>query len=154
MYTSLPADVAIILDRDLGVMAAEVAATPEADLWRILPGINNSVGNLCLHLCGNLRHFIGAVLGEDAYIRNIEGEFNQRNIPREALLAEIETTRLAVGTALAGLDPARLVEPMPKVPPHHQGRSVGFFLIQLCCHFSRHEGQMNYLRRLLAGQAT
>lgn len=153
MYPFLPADVAIILDRDLGVMAAEVAATPEADLWRILPGINNSVGNLCLHLCGNLRHFIGAVLGSDAYVRDLEGEFKKRGIPREALLAEIKATRQAVNTALAGMDPARLTEPMPKAPPHHQGRSVGFFLIQLCCHFSRHEGQMNYLRRILAGES-
>lgn len=36
------------------------------------PGITNSVGNLGQHLCGNLQHFIGAVLGSTGYVRNRE----------------------------------------------------------------------------------
>ena len=37
---------------------------------------------------------------------------------------------------------------MPDPPPHHVGKSVGFFLIQLTCHLSRHRGQLDYLRRI------
>lgn len=28
----------------------------------------------------------------------------------------------------------------------------GYFLVQLCCHLSRHRGQLNYLRRILEGR--
>ena len=45
--------------------------------------------------------------------------------------------------------PPRLDVPMPSPPPHHAGRTVRFFLIQLNTHLSRHTGQANYLRRIL-----
>ena len=31
-------------------------------LWKTVPGINNSPGNLGLHIAGNLQHFIGSDL--------------------------------------------------------------------------------------------
>ena len=39
---------------------------------------------------------------------------------------------------------------MPEPPPQHTGRSIRFFLLQLSCHFSRHSGQLDYLRRMLS----
>ena len=35
----------------------------EDDIWIKTMDIPNSAGNLCLHICGNLQHFIGAILG-------------------------------------------------------------------------------------------
>ncbi|MFM8485484.1 MAG: DinB family protein, partial [Bacteroidota bacterium] len=108
----------------------------------------NPVGTLALHICGNLRHFIGALLGSDGYQRDRDREFNLRDMPKEQLLGEISDAVKAIESALDGLDPARLNEPMPAPPPHHQGRTIGFFLVQLCCHTHRHQGQLNYLRRI------
>ena len=144
-------DVREILMRDLADLEREVSGIPEEHLWKPLPGIINPVGTLSHHLCGNLRHFVGAVLGGDGYQRLREDEFAARGLGREELLEEIRVTREAVGTALAAFDPARLGEPMPDTPPQHKGRSIGFFLVQLCCHLSRHRGQLNYLRRILEG---
>lgn len=141
-----------ILTRDIDAVGQEVAATPDRDLWRTLPGIHNSVGTIAVHLCGNLRHFIGQEIGNDGYQRQREAEFAGTPWPREALMAEIEHTRFAVDAVLGQLDPDRLGEPMPNPPPHHAGRSIGFFLLQLSCHLSRHTGQANYLRRMLAVQ--
>ena len=31
----------------------------EADLWVVKGEISNSAGNLCLHLLGNVNHFVG-----------------------------------------------------------------------------------------------
>ena len=142
-----------ILTRDIEAVGKEVQATPDADLWRTLPGIHNSVGTIAVHLCGNLRHFIGQEIGGDGYQRQRAAEFSGTPWPREELMAEIERTRNAVDEVLAYLDPERLGEPMSNPPPHHAGRSIGFFLMQLSCHLSRHTGQANYLRRMLAAQA-
>lgn len=139
-----------ILTRDLGHLASEVEATPDDLLWSSVPGVTNSVGTLAVHLCGNLRHFVGHQLGQDGYLRDREREFAGEPMPKEDVLAEIQRTIQAVDSALSHLDPATLDEPMPSPPPHHAGRSVRFFLIQLSGHLSRHTGQANYLRRILA----
>lgn len=150
MQATLIQDVRHMLDRDLAAMAEELAAIPDDHLWRPLPGIINPVGTLALHICGNLRHFIGALLGGDGYVRDREEEFLARDLPKAELLRRIEATRSAVSAALDRLPPERLPEPMPAPPPQHQGRTVAFFLVQLCCHTSRHQGQLNYLRRILS----
>ena len=141
-----------ILTRDIEAVGQEVAATPDRDLWRTLPGIHNSVGTIAVHLCGNLRHFIGQEIGGDGYIRQRESEFSGTPISREALMSEIARTAQVVDNVLSQLDPEKLGEPMTNPPPHHAGRSTGFFLMQLSCHLSRHTGQANYLRRMLAAQ--
>jgi hypothetical protein len=138
-----------ILTRDLQVLAKEVLATPDDVLWSTMDGVTNSVGTLSVHLCGNLRHFVGHLLGQDGYIRNRDMEFAGTPIPKQEVLLEIENTRAAVDQALLHLDPDILDDPMPSPPAHHEGRSVRFFLMQLTCHLSRHSGQVNYLRRVL-----
>jgi len=138
-----------ILTRDLGALAAEVQATPDDLLWESVPGVTNSVGTLAVHLCGNLRHFIGHHLGDDGYVRQREHEFSGHPLPEEEVLAEIKRAQDAVDAALSNLDPKRLDALMPSPPPHHAGRTVRFFLIQLSGHLSRHLGQANYLRRIL-----
>jgi uncharacterized damage-inducible protein DinB len=145
----LPADIAQILTRDLGTLAEEVRATPDELLWKSASGVTNSVGTLTYHLCGNLRHFIGSILGNSGYVRNRDAEFAHQPLSKDTLLAEIELTITDVNNALSKLTAEDLTREMPDTPPHHKGRSVGYFLIQLCCHFARHSGQLNYLRRML-----
>lgn len=56
-----------IFARDLEVLEREVGLYPDdASLWKAVEGQPTLGGNLALHLAGNLRHFIGAVLGEAA----------------------------------------------------------------------------------------
>ncbi|MGB5288816.1 MAG: hypothetical protein WBN42_10030, partial [Ignavibacteriaceae bacterium] len=60
-----------LFKRDLEKLKSEISFfKDEENLWKISGDIKNSAGNLCLHLCGNLQHFIGAVLGNSDYIRN------------------------------------------------------------------------------------
>lgn len=145
----LPTDIAHILTRDLGTLSEEVQHTPDELLWTTAPGITNSVGTLALHLCGNLRHFIGNILGHSGYVRDRDAEFAHLPISKSALLHEIEQTKEEINKALLQLSAEDLSREMPDTPPHHKGRSVGYFLVQLCCHFARHSGQLNYLRRIV-----
>jgi len=133
-------------------MAEEVESTPDSLLWASMPGVTNSVGTLAFHLCGNLQHFIGNVLGSSGYVRNRDAEFSHQPLSKATLIAEIEKTSAAVKLALSQLTPEDLTREMPDTPPHHKGRSVGYFMVQLCCHFARHSGQLNYLRRIASAQ--
>ena len=82
-----------IFERDLNKLIIEINLYKEENsLWIIKEGISNSAGNLCLHIIGNLNHFIGAVLGNSGYVREREKEFSLKNIPRKELVSNIEKT--------------------------------------------------------------
>ena len=138
-----------IIDRDLNKLEDEIKLYPsEESLWKISGGVKNPGGNLCLHLCGNLQHYIGAVLGSSGYVRNRDHEFAARNIPRGLLISEIQKTKEAVRSALEKLDPVILEKEYP-VQVFGYSMTTGHFLIHLSTHLGYHLGQVNYLRRLL-----
>jgi hypothetical protein len=74
----------------------------DEQVWRRSHPAMNSVGNLILHLCGNLRQWIVAGLGGGMDTRNRPAEFSERGpIPKDELLRKLETT---VGEARAKLE--------------------------------------------------
>jgi uncharacterized damage-inducible protein DinB len=140
---------AAILDRDLQKLSEELKGyADESLIWKVTVDISNSAGNLCLHVCGNLQHFIGATLGGSGYVRNREAEFALKNIPRDKLLEEIETTRQSVRSTIESLDRATLEKNFP-LQVDGQDHSTEFFLIHLAAHLNYHLGQVNYHRRLV-----
>lgn len=138
-----------LLDRDLAVLEKEISSYPsDADLWNVAGDIKNPAGNLCLHLCGNLQYYIGAVLGNSGYVRNRDAEFSTKGLSKEELLNEIATTRKAVALALENLNPTVLETTYP-VEVFKDPMTTGYFLIHLSAHLGYHLGQINYHRRLL-----
>lgn len=114
-------------------------------MFEVLPGTTNSGGNLTMHLIGNLRHFYGALLVEDGYVREREKEFNNR-IPREKMLRDIEF----VQEMLNGyFDSISEETPSEKYPIPFFGNEVtkGWVYLQLLHHLGYHLGQINYHRR-------
>ena len=64
MNANLLKDFSLIFARELTTLRAEVLSYPDdASIWALPAGAPNAGGTLVLHLCGNLRHFIGAGLG-------------------------------------------------------------------------------------------
>ncbi len=138
-----------ILERDLSKLDEEIRYYKDEELiWKTVDGISNSAGNLCLHLCGNLRHFIGFILSGDDYVRNREAEFSLKNIPREKLLEEIAATGKSVRESLELVNPDKLKEfyPLNVLGKVH---TTEFFLIHLVAHLNYHLGQINYHRRMV-----
>ena len=139
-----------LFERDLGKLLTEINLYKEEDsLWLVKEGIGNSAGNLCLHLLGNLNHFIGAVLGNSGYTRDREKEFTLKNIPRKELVAGIENTIAVVKNTLTNLNEAELEKNFP-IEVFGKPLTTGFFLMHLTTHLTYHLGQINYHRRLLA----
>ena len=139
-----------IFERDLNRLKAEITLyASENDLWIVKEGISNSAGNLCLHITGNLNHFIGAAIGQSGYIRDREKEFTVKDIPRQELLQRIDDTILVVKTSLGKLAPEDFDKIFP-VAIFGKPDKVDFILIHLASHLSYHLGQINYHRRLLA----
>ena len=138
-----------LLDRDLAVLEKEISLyTADADLWKVAGDIKNPAGNLCLHLCGNLQYYIGAVLGNSGYVRKRDAEFSTKGLSKEQLLSEIAKTRKAVALALDNLN-SSVLETIYPVEVFKDPMTTGYFLIHLSAHLGYHLGQINYHRRLL-----
>ena len=135
--------------RDLDKLKTEISSfKDEKKIWEVSGDIKNSSGNLCLHLCGNLQHFIGAVLGNSGYVRNRDAEFSRKDVPIRELVAEIELTTKAVEKTLKEMKEEKLEEIFP-VNVFGYEMKTGFFLTHLATHLNYHLGQINYHRRLI-----
>ncbi|HQV39823.1 MAG TPA: DinB family protein [Flavobacteriales bacterium] len=138
-----------LFDRDLQRLRTEIEVfNKEADLWEVSGSVTNSAGNLCLHLCGNLEHFIGGVLGGSGYVRDREHEFAARNIPRSMLLAGIDSTRDALAKAFSTMSDEHLDKTFP-LKVLGDDMTIAYFMLHLEGHLNYHLGQVNYLRRML-----
>jgi uncharacterized damage-inducible protein DinB len=134
--------------RDLPKLRIELEGyLHEEDIWIVPEGINNSAGNLSLHISGNLRHYIGAVLGDDGYERDREFEFNGKT-DLNALIDDIDKAQSAIHTVLSSMSRDDLEKPFPL---EMFGGTItnGLFLIHLYGHMNYHIGQVNYHRRLI-----
>ncbi len=138
-----------LFERDLQKLKTEIDLYKDEDnLWVVKEGISNSAGNLCLHLIGNLNHFIGATLGNTGYVRHRDDEFSLKNIPRQDLTMNIENCILIVKSTLLKLTDDDFVKEFP-LEKHGTIVSTIDMLLHLFGHLSYHLGQINYHRRLL-----
>ena len=138
-----------IFDRDLSKLEKELSLySDEKNLWELPSGINNTAGNLVLHIVGNLNHFIGAILGNTGYIRERDMEFSQRHIPCTAILKQIQDTKNMVASVLENLSNTDLEKRYP-IDVFREPMRTEYFLTHLTTHLSYHLGQINYHRRLL-----
>lgn len=138
-----------LFTRDLDKLAGEISTfKKEENLWRIKGDIKNTAGNLCLHLIGNLNHFIGTVIGNTGYVRNREAEFAEKGIPRDDLVKNIHKTKLVVIESLKKMDTQLQTLHYP-IDVFGDKMTYEYFLIHLESHLNYHLGQINYLRRIL-----
>ncbi|PKD43589.1 DinB family protein [Rhodohalobacter barkolensis] len=138
-----------ILIRDLDRLTSEINTfDQEENLWRTDGNVTNSAGNLCLHLCGNLKYYIGAKIGNTGYERDRPAEFSLSNVPRLELIEQVKETREVVSSVLSKMDAEQLNEDFPEALFGYP-MTYGFFLIHLSGHLMYHLGQINYLRRIL-----
>jgi uncharacterized damage-inducible protein DinB len=139
----------ILFTRDLKRVIKEIEEyNNEANIWKIKGKINNSAGNLCLHLVGNLNAYIGKELGKTDYIRNRALEFSTKDIPRQELIKKVENTIEIINKTLDNFD-KNLLEAEYPILVFDNKTSTEFLLFHLTTHLAYHLGQINYHRRLI-----
>jgi len=121
----------------------------EEQVWARGGENENAIGNLVLHLCGNMRQWIVAGVGGKADTRDRDGEFAARggaSIP--ALGARLRETVDEATAAIAAFSPERLAEPLVV-----QGYSVSVLeaIYHVVEHFSMHAGQILFATKMLTG---
>lgn len=138
-----------LYELDLERLKKEVVSyTDESNLWKSTEGMSNSGGHLALHICGNLQHYLGAVIAKNEYTRDRDFEFNAKNVTLDLVLTEIENARKAVTSTLDLLDDNRLSENYP-IEVFGSPMTHNNFLIRLVGHLNYHLGQINYHRRFI-----
>jgi|SRR5436190_15947189 len=144
--------IAALLQREVQGFEREINLFPDDQMvWRTMPGILNSAGNLALHIAGNLQYFVGTVLGGSAYVRDRDAEFSRRSGTRREIVEELHKAAVAVRTVLPNLGDEILLRDFPDpVIPNRRIQTLKF-LLHLCAHASFHLGQAGYLRRGLTG---
>jgi len=143
-------ELSLLFDRDINRIKKEITLyNRPAAIWMVQEGISNSAGNLVLHICGNLRHYIGKVLGNVSYERNRDIEFSAKNISAAQLLRLLDETATTVITTLQHLPAEQLSATYPEMVFDRE-LTTGQFLMHLYGHLNYHSGQINYHRRLIS----
>jgi len=116
--------------------------------WRANPQ-SNSVGNLLLHLAGNVRQWIISGVGGAADERRRQQEFDEQGpLPRSELLLRLQATVKEADRVLSGVSAASLLERR-----RIQGYDVSVLeaIYHVVEHFSMHTGQIILLTKMWKG---
>jgi len=133
-------------------------ALSEEEVWWRPNEASNSIGNLLLHLSGNVRQWVVSGLGHAADTRDRPREFSERT-PRSkaALLARLDVTlddadavmawleeELAASSSDAVLQREHLIQGFPQT-----ALDALFHIVE---HFSYHTGQIVYIAKFHQGE--
>ncbi|WP_285057587.1 DinB family protein [Pedobacter ginsengisoli] len=117
-------------------------------LWIREGSINNSAGNLALHIAGAVHHFIGAVLGSNGFVRDRDKEFSATSTTTGEIVLQLNNAKNVVQEVLHRTNDEDLFKEFPAKIMENTMRT-DYFLVHLVSHVNYHLGQINYHRRIL-----
>ena len=118
----------------------------DGQIWWRPNSACNSVGNLVLHLSGNVKHYLGRGIAGTGYRRDRPAEFEQGPVSRETLLAGFEE---AIAVARSTFEAARPDRLTALADLGGESRPIGAVLVSVTAHFSGHVGQIIYITKML-----
>ena len=124
--------------------------TAEQVWWRSQPAMN-SIGNLLLHLSGNVRQWLVSGLGSVPDNRNRPAEFSERGpIPQDELYHKLDAVVDEAKTVLNQQKAGQLLEVRRIQGNEESGLSALFHSVT---HFRGHTQEIVHMTRLLLGDA-
>lgn len=141
------------LDDSASLIRHCVGQLDEAQLWgRPREGMN-SIGNLLLHLSGNLRQRLRSDVGGEPDVRDRFGEFTERReLPKAELLQRFDEAVAGAEGVLDGLSASMLVEPRrSKRGDREIEVSVLSILFQTLTHLASHAQEVVSMTRMQLG---
>jgi hypothetical protein len=120
-------------------------------LWVRPYPYGNSVGNLILHLTGNLNYYIGAQIGGTGYVRHRDLEFSGAGKLKDVLLSDFDRAIETVVATIAKQSDDDWAAPyFGELESEAKTRFNAF--LRCAGHAYHHVGQMIYLQRELVGK--
>ena len=127
-----------------------LATLSEDQIWWRGAETQNSVGNLVLHLCGNVDQWIVAGIGGAPDTRQRDSEFAARSAAgRDELLRRLRECVEEAAAVVEALSAERL---SGRIKPQQYEVSVLEAIYHVVEHFSHHTGQIIYATKLLTLQ--
>ncbi len=127
-----------------------VESLTDEQVWWRPNDASNSIGNLLLHLNGNVQQWLVAPFDRLADARDRPAEFaKRRHLPSATLLEQLDGTMGRASQVLA-----RLTEADLRASLEVQGYTVSGLdaVYQVVEHFGLHYGQIAYITKMLRGQ--
>lgn len=119
----------------------------EEEIWQKPNSSSNSVGNLMLHLCGNIRQYIISSLGGEEDKRTREREFTEtKSLNKSELLKKLTDTVHIACRTIRNLSEEDLLEMRSVQGFNYSG--IGN-IIHVVEHYSYHTGQIAFWTKLL-----
>jgi hypothetical protein len=131
-------------------LRSTVESLTEEQLWWRPNEASNSIGNLLLHLNGNVRQWMVASFNRQEDQRNRAAEFNEKSGgPSAAVLAQLGATMDEALAVLSRLTEENLFAPMEIQGYHVTGLEAVYQVVE---HFGLHYGQIVYIAKALEGK--
>ena len=121
----------------------------EEQVWARGNENENAIGNLVLHVCGNVRQWIISSIGAQPDLRQRDSEFAARaGVPISGLQQRLHETVDEAVAVIARVTPERLLDRLVI-----QGYKVSVLeaIYHVVEHFSMHTGQIIFATKMLTG---
>lgn len=131
------------IERCVGLLTVE-------QTWQRPNDVSNSVGNLVLHLTGNVRQWIVSGLGGEPFDRDRPAEFAERGpLPTEEIRAGLRNVVRRANEIIGGLSSTALEREYSIQGRTVTGVAAVFHVVE---HFSFHTGQIVSMTKLFTGR--
>ncbi len=131
-----------LMDENVPRIKKCLAELNTEEIWYRPNENSNSVGNLVLHLCGNVRQWLLSGLGGYTDNRRRQQEFDERcTFPTSILIRHLDELMEEVNKVLNNLTAEKILQPVEVQGFTENGVSVLMHVVE---HFSYHAGQITY----------
>lgn len=138
------------LEQMTGYLTTCLLKLSDEQIWERHGAHENAVGNLVLHLCGNMRQWIMHGVGGAADVRVRDTEFSQtEGLTAAELVALYKSTVDEARSIIDSLPAERLVE---RTTPQGRNVSVLEAIYQVVGHVQQHVGQIILLTKQMTAK--
>lgn len=135
------------MDESTRMIKKSLGIVTDNEIWQKPNDSLNSIGNLILHLCGNMTQYIISSLGEVDDVRNRDAEFQTKlGLTKEELIKKLENTVDDAKRVIFDAKPEQLVKIRSVQGFSFSGVGVIMHAVE---HFSYHTGQIAFWVKLL-----
>ncbi|MFI5128367.1 MAG: DinB family protein [Chitinophagales bacterium] len=121
----------------------------EEQIWIRPNKASNSIGNILLHLCGNIRQYVISGLGDQPDLRERDLEFStQGGSNKVALLAKLKDTLTQAIYVIRKTDEVSLMKIYSVQGFNYSGIGI---ILHITEHYSHHTGQIIFWTKQLTG---